>query len=62
MRSVDFILKTMGSYKRMQKTYSPVVTGRITFLLKRWMIGNLDELIPSERPSQVGYCGETNLR
>lgn len=38
----------------MQKTYSPVVTGRITFLLKRWMIGNLDELIPSERPSQVG--------
>lgn len=57
MRSVDFILKTMGSYKRMQKTYSPAVTGKITFLLKRWMIGNLDELIPSERPSPVGDCG-----
>lgn len=57
MRSVDFILKTMGSYKRMQKTYSAVVTGKITFLLKRWMIGNLDELIPSKRPSQVGDCG-----
>lgn len=57
MKSVDFILKAMGGYKRMQKTFTPVVTGKITLLLKRWKIWSLDELILRERPSQAGDYG-----